>query len=142
MNSIAIGGYNARVRSSRAAIDTGTSLIAMDKSEAKIINKMIGASDIAAIFSSGMYTVDCADIPTLPNIRMNFGDVPVVLAPEDYIIRQSMFGISSPVCLSAFMGMDLPDHMKDLWIVGDVLLRKYYTVYDHDNHRVGFAKAA
>jgi saccharopepsin len=37
--------------------------------------------------------------------------------------------------------MNLPESMSDLWIVGDVFLRKYYSVYDLDNDRVGFAIA-
>jgi saccharopepsin len=42
-------------------------------------------------------------------------------------------------CVSGFMGLDIG---LPIWIVGDVFLRKYYTVYDLENAQVGFALAA
>lgn len=120
-----------------AAIDTGTSLIAVPTAIAQAFNKQIGATQSF----KGMYTVDCSVLTNgaLPDLVFGFPDAAsgqvnsFPLSPSDYIIQ------SGGVCLSTVMGVDIPAPIGPMLIVGDVFLRKYYTIYDRGNDRVGFA---
>jgi len=50
-------------------------------------------------------------------------------------------GYDDPVpkkCLGSIMAMDIKD---DMFLVGDIFMRKFYSVFDRDNDRVGLAKA-
>jgi len=41
-------------------------------------------------------------------------------------------------CASTIMTMDIA---KDMFLVGDIFMRKFYTIFDRDNNRVGLATA-
>ncbi|KAG0303852.1 Vacuolar protease A [Dissophora globulifera] len=115
--------------SSGAVIDTGTSLIVLQTAMAEMINKQIGATKNRA----GQYTIDCSKVPSLPEFTFTFDKTDYTLKGEDYILN------AGNTCVSGFMGLDFPESLGDIWIVGDVFLRKYYSVYDLGKDRVGLA---
>ena len=45
---------------------------------------------------------------------------------------------ASSTCASTVMTMDIA---RDMFLVGDIFMRKYYTIFDRDNDRVGLATA-
>merc|ERR550539_946149 len=111
-----------------AVIDSGTSLIAGPSEEVAGLAKAAGATELM----KGEYTIDCnADAP---DVNFVFGGQHYTLTKEDYIIK------SGTQCLFGFMAIDLPPAVG--WIVGDVFIRKFYTVFDWGNERVGFADVA
>lgn len=59
----------------------------------------------------------------------------VELTSKDYILQVGS------VCMSSFFGIPLPPQLEHTWIVGDSFMRKYFTVFDFENARVGFALA-
>jgi len=132
IDSASIGGQDLDASGTGAAIDTGTSLIVVSTDAADAINSAINATQDA----DGDYTVDCSTIGSLPDFTITFSGVPYVLKGSDYIVK------ADGKCISGFAGMDMPDSAGGpLWIVGDVFLRKYYSVYDLGNNQVGFALA-
>jgi len=46
------------------------------------------------------------------------------------------------VCIVGIMGLDLPPSLGEAFIIGDSFIKTYYTHFDVENSRVGFAKAA
>ncbi|XP_054793199.1 aspartic proteinase-like [Prosopis cineraria] len=88
---------------------------------------------------SGESTVSCESISQMPNISLTIGDELFNLTPQQYILRSGQ-GVAA-ICLSGFASFDIPPPYGPLWILGDVFMRAYHTIFDYGNLQVGFAKA-
>jgi hypothetical protein len=107
----------------QVAVDTGTSLLA---GPTDIINTLIDRLNV---------NDDCSNYAKLPNLGFVVRGRALNLKAEDYVDK------SSDGCSVALMTLDIPPPKGPLFIFGDPFLRKYYTVYDRDELRVGFALA-
>jgi len=119
-----------------AIADSGTSLIVGPVSVVERLNEAIGAQKNPM---NGQYMIDCKSIHKLPTIVFNFGGKQFPLTPEQYVkVVKPIPNYDVTLCLSGFSGMDMPQGPK--WILGDVFMSQYYTVFDHGQNRLGFAK--
>lgn len=132
LDAIAAGDYHKEGGADdkiTAIVDSGTSLMTGPKAEVAKLAQMVGAT--ANIV--GEYTVDCKTLDQIPDVVFTIGG-------KEYTIPGSKTVIQAQgTCLFAFMGMDFPSGGPQ-WILGDVFMRQYYTVFNYVDKTIGFAK--
>merc|ERR1719281_745792 len=97
---------------------------------------MAGPSEIInSITQKVIVKNDCSNYKQLPDLGFIVGGHILNLKPEDYVDK------GDDGCSVALMTLDIPPPKGPLFIFGDPFLRKYYTVYDRQSLKVGFALA-
>nr|XP_055046638.1 nothepsin [Misgurnus anguillicaudatus] len=117
----------------QAVVDTGTSLIGGPSKDILMLQQFIGATPTAI----GEYLLDCARISSLPVVSFLLNDVEYSLTGEQYVRREILN--NNEICISGFQSIDVPSPAGPMWILGDVFLSQFYSIYDRGHNRVGFA---
>jgi len=125
------GDSKAELADTGVILDTGTSLIVLPSTLAELLNKEMGAKK----GYNGQYTVECDKRDELPDLTFTLSGKDFSITPYDYILEVQ------GSCISTFTPMDIPPPTGPLAILGDAFLRKWYSVYDLGNNKVGLAKS-
>lgn len=136
----------------KAAVDTGTSLLAVPK---------LAFPELYELLRHPTQLEGNCDGPG-PLLHFEFEEFTLTLGPREYAQAQptsSKSRIAKPrfeskaadgnetyrkdlFCRPMLMSLDMPEPLgPKLFILGEPVLRKYYTVYDAHEKRVGFARA-
>lgn len=108
-------------------VDTGTSILVVPPGQMAKVTQAIGN-----------VSTDCANVASLPTLSFELGGKTFTLEPDFYVLR----GADSNGAVQCQLGIEgMSVGVPGLWILGDPFLRKYYTVFDRDQNRVGFAAA-
>uniref|UniRef100_A0A8C8B2S0 Peptidase A1 domain-containing protein n=1 Tax=Otus sunia TaxID=257818 RepID=A0A8C8B2S0_9STRI len=128
MDSIIVNNQEIACRGGcQAVVDTGTSLMAGPLSDISNIQSTVGARQD----THGEYNVNCSSISAMPDVIFVIDGVQYPLSASAYT-EQNRQG----PCLSSFQNTS-----GNLWILGDVFIRVYYSIFDRANNRIGLAKA-
>lgn len=147
--------------SCRAILDTGTSLLGAPRQALKGLHSLLSRDVLTAAQGYGdgeeQVSQEAATEAAAKDCRLregaplifDLGDgIEITLSPEDYF-RPKPFNMTVPeregwklTCRSLLLPLDLPAPIgPSTFILGEPVLRKYYTIYDWSSRRVGFAVA-
>ncbi|XP_048878236.1 pepsin A-like [Brienomyrus brachyistius] len=108
----------------QAIVDTGTSSIVGPSSDIQNLLSFLGASED----QNGDAFVNCTSVESMP-------DLTFILNGQSFTIPPSAYVSESDGCT---LGIE-DGGSSQLWILGDVFIREFYTIFDRENNQVGLA---
>ncbi|CAF4239427.1 unnamed protein product, partial [Adineta steineri] len=163
MTSVSVGSI--LINSSLYAIaDTGTTFITGPATQVEALNSALGGTYDSSV---KMYTLNCSinSFSSLPNVTFNIAGGIFTLTPSQYLVvyyddstdynnstnsdnstsydnSTNYDNSTSYICYSVFTPCNTNDsYNNSIWILGDYFLRRYYSIFDIVNNRIGFAQS-
>nr|XP_019586132.1 PREDICTED: gastricsin [Rhinolophus sinicus] len=117
----------------QAIVDTGTFLLAVPQQYMGSFLQATGAQQA----QNGDFVVNCNSVQNMPTVTFIISGSQFPLPPSAYVLNNNGY------CRLGIEATYLPSPSgQPLWILGDVFLKEYYSVYDMASNRVGFAYSA
>ncbi|GAB1867619.1 Lysosomal aspartic protease [Camponotus japonicus] len=130
IDSIQINNFTWCEESCQAMADTSVWQIIGPGMDVSLINRFLETNPKG--------NVDCSRILELPTIRFNLGGKAFDLIGKDYIIRHPN---DTSICVTVFWKHDPTYDGEVKWVLGMPFMGRYYTEFDMEKDRVGFALA-
>ena len=109
----------------QSILDTGTSLITVPKYTFNNLKYLFG-NNIDAM--TGLYIVDCNKYKDIV-LSITINDIIFTIQYDDLIVKDNR-----NICL-----IGIEEYDNSIWILGDVFIRKYYSIFDYDNNQIGLS---
>lgn len=121
-------------------VDSGSSLLGVPKQGISKLHWLL-----ARKVPGDPSELDCREFPG-PTVVIDVGGFLISLGPEDYSrpaamrVKDNKRDVTQVLCRASLLPVDF-GASSSTWILGEPVLRKYYTVYDWEQKRIGFARA-
>ncbi|CAL8282594.1 unnamed protein product [Merluccius merluccius] len=128
MDSVTVNGQVVACNGGcQAIVDTGTSMIVGPQYDIANIASGVGANS-----QNGQYMVNCNSISQMPDVVFQIHGQQFSIPASAYV-RQSQYS----GCHTGFSNGG-----NSLWILGDVFIRQYYSIFNRAQNMVGLALAS
>jgi len=147
LKSVTVGGEPLAVCETggcRAILDSGTSLLGVPRTELRRMHRML-----ARVLPEEHHEVDCRRQPG-PPIVFDFGTFAITITAEDYsrmgpanmLVAGGDGTMKRDFCRASLLPVDLKEPLgPGAFILGEPVLRRFYTVFDYGRKQVGLGLA-
>ncbi|CAI9167000.1 unnamed protein product [Rangifer tarandus platyrhynchus] len=114
----------------QAIVDTGSSLLIGPSDVVSSIQRHINPNPIG----DSKRLISCNRTMTLPPVIFTINGMNFPLSRKYYIQK-----VSEDICFITFNGGTENMSPSETWVLGDIFLRAYFTVFDRGNNRIGLS---